>query len=200
MLTVVKPSPLRLWGFLLTVLGGGLIAVGSISDWAAISLGSTTLNAVPTKGIDVWQGKATLALGVLIVVAILGLRVVRAERRGIVAVGIVVLAVAASGIAVWSLTSPESVAGDTGVSAIAKAAEEAGMSAASSRQIIAQLMDRFGIEIQAQAGLWFVIAGGVLAIVGGLVDLLWVRRKRIAGDAIDPDTVSAVLPGPRADV
>ncbi len=200
MLTVVKPSPLRLWGFLVTVLGGGLIAVGSISDWAAISLGNTTLNAVPTKGIDVWQGKATLALGVLIVVAILGLRVVRAERRAIVAVGIVVLAVAASGIAVWSLTSLESVAGDIGVSAIAKAAEEAGLSAASSRLIVTQLMDRFGIEIQAQAGLWFVVAGGVLAIVGGLVDLLWVRHKRIAGDAIDPDTASAVVPGQGAEV
>ncbi len=39
MLAVVKPSPLRLWGFLLTVLGGALITFGSIgtgrpSPWA----------------------------------------------------------------------------------------------------------------------------------------------------------------------
>ena len=60
MLAVVKPSPLRLWGFLLTVIGGALIAFGSIGNWAAVSLGSSTENAVPTKGIDLWQGKVTV--------------------------------------------------------------------------------------------------------------------------------------------
>ena len=67
MLAVVKPSPLRLWGFLLTVLGGALIAFGSIGNWAAISLGGSAEGAIPTKGIDVWQGKVTLILGALIV-------------------------------------------------------------------------------------------------------------------------------------
>ena len=64
MLAVVKPSPLRLWGFLLTVIGGALVAFGSIGNWAAITLGGGTVNVVPTKGIDVWQGKVTLILGV----------------------------------------------------------------------------------------------------------------------------------------
>ena len=81
MLAVVKPSPLRLWGFLLTVVGGALMAFGSIGDWAAVSLGGSTENAVPTKGIDLWQGKVTVLLGVLIIVGILALRFVRPERR-----------------------------------------------------------------------------------------------------------------------
>ena len=68
MMTVVKPSPLRLWGFVLTVAGGALLAFGSISDWAAVSLGGSAEAAVPTKGIDLWQGKVTLALGALILV------------------------------------------------------------------------------------------------------------------------------------
>jgi len=65
MLAVVKPSPLRLWGFLLTVLGGALMAFGSIGDWAAVSLGGSTENAVPTKGIDLWQGKVTVLIGAI---------------------------------------------------------------------------------------------------------------------------------------
>jgi hypothetical protein len=176
MLTVEKPTSLRLWGFLLTVLGGAAIAFGSISDWAAISLGNTAVNAVPTKGVDVWQGKVTLLLGVLIIVGILGLRVNNLDLRRISAVGIVVLALAASAIAVWSVSSLRSVAGDAGLAAVTAAAERTGVSAAEAQRLVAQLLDRFGIEIQAQAGLWMVIGGGVLATVGGVLDLTWVRR------------------------
>jgi hypothetical protein len=42
-------------GFLLTVVGGALIAFGSIGNWAASAWG-TARDAVPTKGIDGWQG------------------------------------------------------------------------------------------------------------------------------------------------
>jgi hypothetical protein len=31
----------------------------------------------------------------------------------------------------------------------------------------------------------------VVAVAGGFVDLAWVRRKRVVGDAIDPDTLTA---------
>ncbi len=187
MLRVVKPSPLRLWGFLLTVLGGAMIAFGSIGGWAAISLGNSVENAIPTKGIDVWQGKATLTLGALIVVGILALRMVRAERRGAVATAIIALADAALVLTVWSLISLASVAGDTGVAAITAAAQRSGMSADEADRVVSQLLDRFGIQAEAQPGLWIVVVGTLLAVTGGVIDLLWVRRKREAGDAIDPD-------------
>ena len=176
MLTVDKPTPLRLWGFLLTVLGGATIAFGSLVDWAAISLGNSTVNAVPTKGVDVWQGKATLLLGVAILAAILALRVVRIERRKMTAIGILALALVATAIAVWSAASIRSVAGDVGLAALTKAAEQAGVPAAVAQRLVTQLLDRFGIELQAQAGLWMVIGGGVLTMVGGVLDLSWVRR------------------------
>ncbi len=187
-LTVVKPSPLRFWGFLLTVLGGGLLAFGSIGSWAVVSLGNSVENAIPTKGVDVWQGKATLGLGLLIVVAILGLRVVRAERRRTVAIGIIVLGMLALTLAVWSAVSLGSVAGDTGIETMRKIAEQTGMSTARASRFVAQLLDRFGIHVRAQSGLWVTIVGAVLAVAGGVVDLLWVRRKAELGDAIDPDT------------
>ena len=182
MLAVVKPSPLRLWGFLLTVLGGALVAFGSIGSWAAISLGNSVENAVPTKGIDVWQGTASLILGVVIVVGILALRFVRPERRNAMAVAIVVAGLAALALALWVLLALTSVMRDPGVDELAKVY---------GRQQVLQAMSTVGVAAKAQAGLYMTVAGGVLATVGGLVDLAWVRQKRLAGNAIDPDTLPA---------
>ena len=181
MLAVVKPSPLRLWGFLLTVLGGALIAFGSIGNWAAISLGNSVENAVPTKGIDVWQGTASLILGVLIVIGILALRFVRPGRRYAMAVAIGVAGLAALALGLWVLLAVKSVMRDTGVDELARVY---------GREEVLEAMAREGIAVKAQIGLWMTVAGGVLATAGGLVDLAWVRKKRLAGDAIDPDTLS----------
>ncbi len=191
MLAVVKPSPLRLWGFLLTVIGGALIAFGSIGSWAAITLGGGTVNVVPTKGIDVWQGKVTLILGVLIVMAILALRFVRPERRNAMAIAIIVAGLAALALGLWALLALKSVVQDTGVDALVKLLVGLGVSATKAREQVLQTMSREGIAVKAQAGLWMSAAGGVLATAGGFVDLAWVRQKKISGNAIDPDTLPA---------
>jgi hypothetical protein len=182
MLAVVKPSPLRLWGFLLTVLGGALIAFGSIGSWAAISLGGSAVGAIPTKGVDVWQGKVTLILGALIVITILALRFVRPERRNATAIAIIVAGIAALTLALWVLLGLKSVMRDPGVDELVKTY---------GRQLVLDAMSKEGIAVKAQAGLWMTVAGGVLATAGGFVDLAWVRQKKMAGDTIDPDTLSA---------
>ena len=199
MLAVVKPSPLRLWGFLLTVLGGALVAFGSIGNWAAISLGGGTVNAVPTKGIDVWQGKVTLILGALIVIAILALRFVRPERRNAMAIAIIVAGLAALALGLWALLALKSVVHDTGVDALVKILVGLGVSATKARQQVLETMSREGIAVKAQAGLWMTVAGGVLATAGGFVDLAWVRQKKIAGNTIDPDTLPAKAEAASAD-
>lgn len=181
MLAVVKPSPLRLWGFLLTVLGGALIAFGSIGNWAAISLGNSVENAVPTKGVDVWQGTASLILGALIVIGILALRFVRPGRRNAMAVAIIVAGLAALALGLWVLVALKSVVHDTGVDELVKLY---------GRQQVLETLRTQGIAVKAQVGLWMTVGGGVLATAGGLVDLAWVRQKRLVGDAIDPDTMS----------
>ena len=182
MLTVVKPSPLRLWGFLLTVVGGAAIAFGSIGNWAAVSLGESTVNAVPTKGIDLWQGKAELVIGGSVVVGILALRMVRPDRRNLLAAAITVLGVASAGIAVWCLAALDSVIRDTGLDQAI---------AAFGRQAVTDK----GIHLERESALLVVLAGAIVAVVGGLVDLAWVRAKRDAGDAIDPDTRPATVDG-----
>jgi len=193
MLAVVKPSPLRLWGFLLTAIGGALIAFGSIGNWASVTLGGGTVNVVPTKGIDVWQGKVAVILGALIVIGILALRFVRPERRNAMAIAIVVAGLVVLGFALWALLALKSVVQDTGVDALVKIVEGLGVSAAKARQEVLQTMAKEGIAVKTQTGLWMTFAGGGLATAGGFVDLAWVRQKRIAGNAIDPDTLPATI-------
>ena len=191
MLAVVKPSPLRLWGFLLTAIGGALVAFGSIENWGAVTLGGGTVNVVPTKGIDVWQGKVTVILGALAVIGILALRFVRPQRRVAMAVAIVIFGVVALALGLWALLALKSVVHDTSVDALVKTVEGLGIPAAKARQEVLQTMSKEGIAVKVQTGLWMTVAGGVLATAGGLVDLAWVRHKRIAGNAIDPDTLPA---------
>lgn len=191
MLAVVRPSPLRLWGFILTVVGGALIAFGSIGDWAAVSLGGSVANAVPTKGVDVWQGRLTLLLGALIVVGVLALRFVRPERRASMAVAIIALAVVALALALWSVAALSAVVRDSGVDGLVRLiGEELGLSSGEARRQILRVLDSTGIDVRARLGLWLAVAGGGLAVAGGVVDLMWVGRKRAAGDAIDPDTLA----------
>jgi hypothetical protein len=195
MLAVVKPSPLRLWGFILTVAGGAAIAFGSISDWAAVSLGGSAESAVPTKGIDLWQGQVTLVLGALEIAGILALRFVRPERRAPLALALVAMGLLALGLAAWCVVALDAVVEDTGVAAlIDTVAAQLGVTEAEAREMVTQVLATAGVEVQAQAGLWLTVAGAALATIGGLVDLAWVRRKRLAGEAIDPDT----LPVPAA--
>jgi len=175
----------------LTVLGGALITFGSIGSWATVTLGDSTLNAVPTKGIDLWQGKATAILGLVIVAAIVALRFVRPERRRTVAFGIIACATVALGLSLWCLLAVGSVVANAGVDALIKTVvEQLGLSNEEARRQVLQVLDTAGIEVRAQMGLWTCVAGAALAVAGGLVDLAWVRHKRLAGDTIDPDTFS----------
>jgi hypothetical protein len=175
------------------------MAFGSIGDWAAISLGGSSEGAVPTKGIDVWQGKATLLLGALIVVGILALRFVQPQRRNMMAIAIIVAGVAGLALALWALLALKSVVHDNTVEALTQVLERQGVAATKARQQILEALDKEGIAVKAQIGLWMTVAGGVLATAGGFVDLAWVRQKKIAGNTIDPDTLPVTAEVASAD-
>lgn len=195
MLTVVRPSPLRLWGFLLTVLGGALLAFGAISDWAVVTLGGSSQSAVPTKGIDLWQGSVALALGVLIIAGVLALRFVRPRRRTAVAVVLIALGIVALALALWCVVAIDRlVPGEQTL--VDTVAAQLAIPQAEARELVQRATAAAGIDVEVQAGLWITLAGALVATAGGLVDLAWVRRKRAAGDAIDVDTAAAETDGP----
>ena len=42
------------------------------------------------------------------------------------------------------------------------------------------------IQTEAGIGLWLVIAGGVVGVVGGLLDLAWVGRETLREEEVTP--------------
>ena len=86
-LDVSRPTPLRLFGFLFTAVGGLLIALGSLLTWATVGIVSDTEGVFDSAihGIDRAEGAATLAMGVAILIGLVALRVVasHAARRAV---------------------------------------------------------------------------------------------------------------------
>jgi hypothetical protein len=102
-----------------------------------------------------------------------------------------VAALAGLSLSVWAILALKSVVHDNGVEALIHILEGQGVATSKARRLVLDAMSKEGIAVKAQAGLWMTVAGGVLATAGGFVDLAWVRQKKMAGDTIDPDTLSA---------
>jgi hypothetical protein len=86
----------------------------------------------------------------------------------------------------------DSVVRDSGIDALIDlVVTQLGLSPAEARSQVLAALGTSGVEVQAQLSLWLTLIGSILAIAGGFVDLAWVRHKRVAGDAIDPDTLTA---------
>ncbi len=52
--STARPPMIRLAGFLALTLGGLLVSLGSLMDWATVQPFST-----PTGGVDLWEGTIT---------------------------------------------------------------------------------------------------------------------------------------------
>ncbi|MEO8292559.1 MAG: hypothetical protein ABI635_05425 [Actinomycetota bacterium] len=190
-LDVSKPTPLRLLGFIFTALGGLLIALGSISDWATVVFLGQSFQDSGTPGIDLAEGKLALALGVLILVAIVTMRIARTvgARRSI-ALGICVAAVVALSVAVVDVVRADDRFGGYAVGRLAtELSRSSGLTPEQARNKVETYIAREG-SIDIGLGLWLVVAGGGLGLVGGLLDLAWVGQQRLR--AAGEDEVAAV--------
>jgi hypothetical protein len=184
-LDVSRPTPLRLFGFIFTALGGLLIALGSISDWATVIFLGGRFEDSATPGIDVVEGKVALGLGVLMLVAIVALRMARSIGiRRLLATGICVAAAVSITIAVLDVVRADDRFGGYAVDKLATQLSAAsGLSLQQARHKVETFIESEG-SIEIGLGLWLVLGGGVLGLVGGLLDLAWVgqQRLRAAGD------------------
>jgi hypothetical protein len=179
-LDVSRPTPLRLLGFLFTAVGGVLIAWGAISDWATIVFLGAGFRDSATPGVDVVEGQVALALGVFMLVSIVALRLATgtAARRS-VALAICVAAAASLAIGVVDLVRAEERFGDYAVEEIAAdVARQQRVPIAEARRAVQAVVNDDG-SIDVGPGLWLVIAGGALGLVGGLLDLAWVGQQRL---------------------
>jgi hypothetical protein len=192
-LDVSRPTPLRLFGFIFTALGGLLIALGSISDWATVVFLGQTFDDSATPGIDLAEGKVVLGLGILMLVGIVAMRVARTVGvRRLFAIGICIAAVVAISVAVFDVVRADDRFGGYAVDRLAKELSDTqGLSLEQARNDVETYIEQKG-SIDIGMGLWLVLGGGGLGLVGGLLDLAWVgqQRLRAAGEDQEPASPS----------
>jgi len=178
-----KPSA----GAIVAIVGGIMLAIGSFLTWATVSVDTTALlnkladtlgvsadqlQGVPTdsfsqsvSGWDGSDGKITLVVAIIIIIAAILMFAMPRIRK---AMGVIVIlaGLVGGGVAVYDATRVKDVAND---------AESAAASAAGSG------LDQLGLsaddifdgvfDVTAGIGLWVCIAGGVVALVGGVLAL-----------------------------
>ena len=174
------PSPLRLWGFLVTILGGTLLGIGSLLNWASVSIGTQggSFDPEPVRGLDLIDGMIVLGAAVVILLGIPAMRQALTRRgRRAWAIAILVLGVVSTGVALSAVIAPDARL-DAGVN---DALEDVARNIADQTDLpVEQVRDRLDevavTTVTVEAGLWITVAGGVLAAAGGVLGLVWASK------------------------
>ena len=165
---------------ILGVVGGALMALGSFLAWAEVSGGGTTVTA---KGVDGSDGYITLVAGLVAIVA--GIVMARGTKR-VLAVLLILAGIVGGGIGLYdAMTAKDSVLD----AAAEELAPSFGASAELVRTALDQAIDAGQLSVSISIGLYLVIAGGVVALVGGILGLRGSGEPAVAGE-------TAALPPP----
>jgi hypothetical protein len=149
-------------GAVLAIAGGALMAAGSFLSWAQVSGGGTSASA---KGIDGTDGYITLVAG--IVALAVGLMMMKQGKR-VLAILAILAGLVGGGVGVYdALTAKDSVL----ESAAEEIAPSAGVSVEEARAFLDAAVDAGQISISISLGLYVVIGGGLLALVGGFLSI-----------------------------
>ncbi len=155
-------------GVMLALVGGLLAAVGSPLPWLkasvnAAALGSGGLQSKTANGFD-GDGWITLVAG-LIVLAVAGvLWMQKGSGKGLSAL-VTLGGLVAGGTGLYDMLTAKS----TFVDELVSKASESGVAADQARALINSWFDKGIIKISPEFGIFVVVAGGVLALVGGLM-------------------------------
>ena len=163
-------------GAILGIIGGAALVIGSFLTWVTVSLdiakfaqilgvdasalqsatGSTTFSAAGTHG----DGKITLVVGLIAVVGAILVLVGAARKAGYAVVA--VAGVIGAGICVFEIASKSSQINDA-LSNAGPALAAAGISADTLKSVF---------NVSWGIGLWICLAGGVVALIGGIIGLM----------------------------
>lgn len=150
-------------GPVLAVVGGALAGVGSFLAWARVSAQGLDVSAKGTDGSDGW---ITLVAAVVLIAC--GLLAFRGAGRRAVAVLAILAGLVAGGVALYdALTAKDTI--------IDKTAEQVagplGVSKADAVTLINQAIDAGQIDLSLAFGIYLVIGGGAVGLVGGALML-----------------------------
>jgi hypothetical protein len=167
---------------ILGIIGGALMAVGSFLAWAEVSGGGTSVTA---KGVDGSDGYITLVAGLVAVV--LGIVMARGTKR-VLAVLVILAGIVGGGIGLYdALTAKDSVLD----AAAEELAPSFGASAELVRTALDQAIDAGQLSVTIGIGLYVVIAGGIVALVGGILGLRGSSEPEVAGQTAPAPPVTA---------
>jgi hypothetical protein len=173
------PSPLRLAGFLMTVVGALLIGVGSVLTWVTVGLADRPQVDTVTPGVDVVDGMVALACAVILLVCLLATRMVTEPRiRTTLAATIVIAGAIAATVAGFFLVTAhgrfDPVSNDDLIEKLATALQQP---VDTVRDELRATLEALGGFTRVGIGPVLVLAGGVLGSTGGFLTLLWTWRR-----------------------
>lgn len=167
----------------LMIVGGLLAGLGSLLAWAKLEAGPDSATA---KGVDGSDGYVTLVAGLVIVVC--GLVSVARPRRSL-AILAIVGGIGAAGIGLYDAVTAE----DSAIDALAsELAGGFGVSESQATALLREAVDQGLVSITLRYGIYLVIGGGALGIVGGAVQTA--RRDVPAAPLSTPHLGTADLP------
>lgn len=174
----------------LMIVGAAIVLAGCLMPWFKIradlsSLGEGAPSAKSTTAMGLDTSDGTIFLVIAVAIAVLGVVALVAKARGprrIVSVVSALGALFVGGFAVYDAMTPETQAIDEAVKGLG-----AGISVAAARRFFEGLFDRGIIDITVEIGLWIVLTGAVLALVGALIAAATARSfEPVAVDAMPP--------------
>jgi hypothetical protein len=174
---------------ILAIVGGALVALGSLLAWAEVSGGGTSVTA---KGVDGSDGYITLAAG--IVAFLVGITMTRQAKR-MLAVLAILAGLVGGGVALYdALTAEDSVLD----AAAEELAPSLGASAELVRAALDEAIDAGQLSVTISFGLYVVIAGGVVALFGGILGLRGSAEAEAAGGSSSgpPEAVTTAVDVP----
>src|SRR5436190_20658868 len=167
---------------LLALIGGGAIVASSLLTWlkvgGGVSVETVSVSGTP-KGSKLLLGQAALGAGAaVIILGLLLLAIRRARRR--VGYLVIVGGVVAIAAAYFVASSPRDRYIDFAVQMAAPVGQSDEV-----RASLANLFEVLGQEVDLGVGLYIVIGGGALSVVGGLGALLGRRKAKPVEEAAE---------------
>ncbi len=164
---------LRLTGFGLTALGGMLIGVGGLMPWIRSSLAGLPDALSPTYyGIDLLDGLVVLAACVVALGGLAVTRLTSSRRARRVATGAIIAASSvAFGVAGIAAVTAAGRFEPTVVDDVLADLDPPGNASAVQREQVEEL-----VETRLAPGPFVSLAGGALALAGGLLVMSWATR------------------------
>jgi hypothetical protein len=165
----------------ITVLGGLVMAVGALLPFAKLESGDLPIPAQTVGGLDTADGKLFLGVGIGLVV--LGALIWMARSAALRRVA-AVLVILGAGFMLYAAVVDITGIEDESLDAIAEAgaAQTPGVSV---EQVRAAL-EQFNVSINTGIGLYVVLGGSAIGVIGGLLGLLARRPEPVLPAAPPP--------------